>query len=463
MSLLAGVVLPVVAAYVVFRPLFDRDAAGRLLTFGLAVGLGTALSAAAFSIWRFAAPVGWYEWFVLVEVALWGTAMLVTMRAKPVSAPAVPLRMWRQQYWWLVVAIAAMACLSLLYFTLHVRSQPHGDWDAWAIWNLKARFMARGGEQWIDLFSPAITHAGYPHLVPAAVARLWMWTAGEPALAGAAVAATFTYAAPLVVVGSLATLRGWAAALWGGLIVVAAAPLSVYGAQQFADVPLACVVLAAVVVTTSASRHGSGWALACLAGAAVGLAGLVKNEGLPFMIGVTVAYLGWQLGLRRTGADRFARAAAFVAAAVPFWLLLAAIKSASPAAGMSRAFLDPASIAQVADTTRHALIGDALVTTLLGWGGIRGHFGIGPWVFLMALTGGWRLAAQHHVAGGFALVGLGVLAGSYYMAYLVSPYDLAWHLSTSLHRILIHLWPLFVWALCLGIPFETEPRPSTGT
>ncbi|MBI3860526.1 MAG: hypothetical protein HY290_01375 [Planctomycetia bacterium] len=55
------------------------------------------------------------------------------------------------------------------------------------------------------------------------------------------------------------------------------------------------------------------------------------------------------------------------------------------------------------------------------------------------------------------LVGL-MLAG-YYAAYLTTPYDLNWHLSTSADRLLIQVWPLAVMTVFrqLRVPDELSP------
>jgi hypothetical protein len=35
---------------------------------------------------------------------------------------------------------------------------------------------------------------------------------------------------------------------------------------------------------------------------------------------------------------------------------------------------------------------------------------------------------------------------SYFFVYILSPYDLAWHLDSSLDRLLLQLWPLAIFA-----------------
>jgi hypothetical protein len=44
---------------------------------------------------------------------------------------------------------------------------------------------------------------------------------------------------------------------------------------------------------------------------------------------------------------------------------------------------------------------------------------------------------------------------AYYAAFLVTPYDLSWHIL-SLNRILVHVWPTFVLAFCLVVSFDPD-------
>jgi hypothetical protein len=49
---------------------------------------------------------------------------------------------------------------------------------------------------------------------------------------------------------------------------------------------------------------------------------------------------------------------------------------------------------------------------------------------------------------------LGLTLAGYAFVYLTTPQDLAWHLRTSLHRLLLQLWPsaLFVFFLLVKTP-----------
>jgi hypothetical protein len=451
--LLLAVGLPTLAVFIAIRRSLGPGSSSAVLAGGVAAGLGTGMSAAVLMIWRFLAPQDWFALFPWVDVSVWSLVAAWALRTR--SGIHSNYRR-RPSHGVLVAALVAMTAVSLVYFVLHQVRMPHGEWDAWAIWNLKARFLVRGGAYWQDVYSTAIPHPGYPHLIPSAVARLWMWLGSEAPLAGAVVAAVFTYATPAVVMGSLAFLRDWTAALWGGLLVVAGTPLTYYGAWQVADVPLGFFMLTSVALIAIDMVSEERWWFAVVAGLAVGLSGLVKDEGLPFMIAMTLGYVGYQvLGRRRYSfRDRSARAAGFMSAALPLWCLLVVGRSLAPAQALDAAFTDPASLSKVADLGRHSLIIKAFITEAWGWAGVS-LVGVVP-VFVSAfLLAGLHRARRTLCAARAAIVALGMMTAAYYAAFLVTPYDLSWHVL-SLNRILVHVWPTFVWAFCLVVSFDPD-------
>src|SRR5204863_2598432 len=64
-------------------------------------------------------------------------------------------------------ACVILAALAAVAFVLHGAVKPHGEWDATAIWNLRARSIVRGAPDWPAIFSPAIgwSHPDYPILI----------------------------------------------------------------------------------------------------------------------------------------------------------------------------------------------------------------------------------------------------------------------------------------------------------
>jgi hypothetical protein len=62
---------------------------------------------------------------------------------------------------------------------------------------------------------------------------------------------------------------------------------------------------------------------------------------------------------------------------------------------------------------------------------------------------------------------LGVQLAGYYAAFLITPYDLTWHLSYSTDRLMLQVFPLLLFLiLCASIPAEqvvgSKLAPATG-
>lgn len=63
-----------------------------------------------------------------------------------------------------------LVCAGGAFLLLSLRN-PHGDWGAWAIYNLRARFIVRAGSHWMDTFSNLLPLSD--PLLTLSVARLW--------------------------------------------------------------------------------------------------------------------------------------------------------------------------------------------------------------------------------------------------------------------------------------------------
>jgi hypothetical protein len=115
------------------------------------------------------------------------------------------------------------AAFAVTMFVVYSLEKPHGEWDAWSIWNLKARFLFRGGEGWKNALSPQIanSHPDYPLLLPSIVAMCWTLARGESITAPIAVAFLFTLGACGLLISSIGILRGKTQAFVAGIVVLA--------------------------------------------------------------------------------------------------------------------------------------------------------------------------------------------------------------------------------------------------
>jgi hypothetical protein len=333
---------------------------------------------------------------------------------------------------------------------------PHGDWDAWMLWNLKARFLFRSPEHGPELLShPALLHPDYPLLVPETVARLWRWTGSESVLSPAALGIFWAVALPLLLLGSLGFLRGWRAGYLGGLVLLATPWFVNYGHAQMADLPLAFLILAATALLVLAARdpHRDGKYLV-LAGLAAGAAAWTKVEGGPFALGALAAAAGigwaaggWRLAVRGSLWLECGLAPALaclvlqrvrfgvhndVIRAMPLWLV-------------SKDLLD---------WSRHGRILWQALSMFARW-----PQSLAPVLLLAgALLAGPQRPTRAWRAVLPGVVGLAVMLLSYYAAFLFTPYDLAWHLESSSHRLFLQIWPSVIFLVVLGAQIPPAAR-----
>lgn len=345
----------------------------------------------------------------------------------------------------LVICGLLLAWVGYVFVSIQ-HEAPHGDSDAAGIWNQRAVYLWRSGEDLTPAFAVHVSHPDYPVLVPCLVVRAWVWAGGENLLAPMLVAGAFL----LACIGVAAVAAGAARGRRAGLVaaaILAGTPVLVHsGAAQCADVPLAAFLVAALA-TLATPRVGHGDALR--AGLLLGLCAFTKNEGL------VAAALVLLLHARRPRILAWT-----LAGALPGLCAYAAQRIRFPApndlvqdlggigAGASR-FLEPG---------RHADVALGFLERLLWfdaefWNGVPGML---PWLVAGVLA--VRAAGLSRPPIDIRLVAraIGLLLLFYYVVLVVTPRDLAWHLGTALSRLLLHTWPAFVYALCASsAPEET--------
>jgi len=320
-----------------------------------------------------------------------------------------------------------------------IRHQPDGSWDAWAIWNLRATFLAEPAPDWRNGFSEALawSHPDYPLLIPASIARVWTLTGARLSLVPVAVAGSFTAATALLLVGALAhsaSSMKVVAAL--GLLMVPTFVLN--GLSQCADVPVAFFALAtATLLDCGTSDDERPWTLAGVAAAA---AAWTKNEGMVLAILLILAFL-YDRWRRRGLGHAWGVARAVILGAAPIVWIVASFKLllAPPNDLVSGLWLPGVIATRLRDTVRMAFVGSYMLERGFFWGGWPV---MGPMPILLGIGTLNRADTVARGAAGRALA-LHVLVLA--AVYTFTPHSVAWHLATSWERLLAQLWPTAVW------------------
>lgn len=446
-----AVLLPPLLGAVIARAVLGRGAPP-LLVVAAGVGLGHGATSALLYSLSLAGSSSALAIVALEALALATAAVTLSAGRSadgcwPVAATdSSPLARWARR------AAALAVVLAVVHFVMVFVKNPHGGWDTWAIWNLRARFLARGG--FADAFAPELewSHVDYPLLVPTAVARAWLLTRGEALLAPALVAAQLWAATLGLLFAGLERLRGTTTAAAGVAVALSASFFTAHAALQYADVPVGQFLLGAVVLGAFGAHvsPAAAWRPLALAGAHAGLAVWTKNEGALMLVALILAaastYRWWSCS------RRLAVAAVALGALVPLLLVLTFKASFAPRNDIVAAQSTTTTWLKLTDGWRWS-------TTLLGVGACLWTFGAWPWTTPILLCVA-ALPARLHRSSRFARgagLALSLMLAGFVVVYVVTPLDLEGHMSSSANRLVLQLWPAAVFVSLLGL--EAGPAP----
>jgi hypothetical protein len=423
-----------------------------LLKLALGLGLGWGVNSCLYFFWTLAFNpyqngfplLAWILALGLVAAALWlGRSDWLTAWAEREN-----LHLSIKSILPCAAALLGFLLLALLLWQ-RADAQPNGNFDAYATWNLRARFLFLSRSDWKAAFSPALAwwvHADYPLLWPLTLLRSYLAAGRLLPQAGMFQAVLFGWATSGLFVAALYRLKGgWQAAL-GALLLLGMPWFINFSAFQQADVPLvyfylACCALLWLALRESA-KPGGLWVLAGLAAAC---AAWTKNDGLVFVLSA-IAWVVWYTLSRKQPRAVTAFALGLLlpcAAILAFKLLLAppgdliGVQSASQI------------LAKLLDPTRYATIALAILRMLPTLGGLT-------WSALLVLTAAFLLAGRGQERSGlglFAILGLSLLG--YCAIYLITPHPVDWQLGYSLDRLLFHL---LIPALFFLLVLARDPR-----
>jgi hypothetical protein len=342
--------------------------------------------------------------------------------------------------WYFTAALSVALASAVIMFIVCTLTKPHGEWDAWAIWNMRARFLFRAGEFWRDAFSNQLdwSHPDYPLLIPGIVAMCWTLVRAESTLAASSAAFLFTLGTVGVLISTLGVLRGKMQAFIAGILLLGSASLMVNGANQYADVPLGYFILGTLALLCLQDRYPEDLRFSVLAGLTAGFAAWTKNEGVLFLVAV-IAARAWAIsryGNRAALMPQFLRLAAGFAAPLAV-IAFFKLRFAPPNDLLSK---QPSHVvAHLADIGRW-------IAVLEGY--VRETFRIGyfliPIVLVLALY--WYLVRfkvelEQRPAIATILVAVGLTLAGEFAIYIALPGDASWQVQTSFERLLLQLWP----------------------
>ncbi len=442
--------LPILSGTLLVHLLWpERDIKSLSLQAFLGIGVGLGLNSLSYFVYMsfFAGQ----HWFFAVQVLTLLILALLTVWLERRRAGAwhlawSPIRLPRTQ-------TVMMACSGLVFLVSlgstasYILRRRQGDWDAWMMFNRAARFVYRDQVNWLQSFSrqmDPIFHADYPLYLAMNIASSWDTLGSETPHVPMVQSALFAVACAGLFVSALAHTKSIGQAALGLILLWGTPAVVNEGARELADLPLAYFFLAtAVLIYLYVLQRKPG--LLVLAGIATGLGAWMKNEGSVFVIaaGLALVIAFWRQKPWRALLWYGVGLIVPMAIVLYFKLFLA-----PPSDVLSNG---PAhSFAQALDISRHLEILRYFSAQLLGFGGWS-LLGLSVGVFVVLLVY-LALARQpqpqeNHPMVVATVVLLVVQMLGYYAVYVITPYDLTWHLTTSVERVFLQLFPLTAFAI----------------
>ncbi len=431
-------------------PKESGKAASGLLKASLSVGVGFGLLSFLLLFWLFAKGYWSGGFFGLLAGSLAVSALFYfkarAARVPLTAASQVPDREIRQillPYFYFALALAV--AVSIFYFL----KNPHGNWDAWSHWNLRARFVFWGGSAWSNALHPDYWNPlNYPLFLPLAVAAGWGLAGQETAWVPGAIAMLFTLGTIALLSSTLSRLRSPGQGMLAAILLVGTPYFLTHGNSQYSDIPLGFFFLASFALATLYDLEPErSPRFLLLAGVMAGLSAWTKNEGLLFIACfalVRLAYYffaeGWRAAWRWLS-----------------WFCLGLLPVLAIVAYVKTQLYTPETIFQTRGVPYTAQrFSDWSRYQKIATNFLRTFFSFGQWILslplILALYLFWIKIQPSRIArraGGMVFLTLLLILGGYFLVFLATPHNLDWHLRTSVDRLFLVLFPSFLFGFFL--------------
>ena len=338
---------------------------------------------------------------------------------------------------------------------------PHGKWDAWAIWNFRARWLFRGEDQWAYAFSNYVmdSHPDYPLLIPVSVFRVWNLIGKDTVTIPILIAGFFTFGSISLIWSSIAMLRGQNQGYLAAIMMLMTTKFLKVGAHQYSDIPLAFYILSTIILFRIKIRYpAAALRIMYLAGLMASCTFWTKNEGLVFcVLIILVHFIGDMItndDWRRSLKEFFS----FLLGLTPILgtLIWFKLKIAPP-----NDIVNLNSLSyfwnNLSNFDRYQMVLTAFAEEIF-------FFNDGVFILLavyLSISGINKVFLKDRQL--FVQAALLVLMlGCYFFTYVIFSHNnlnnLAWHLSSSLNRLVIHIWPawVFLFFYCVNGPEKSR-------
>jgi len=164
---------------------------------------------------------------------------------------------------------------------MQAKFYPNGGWDAWAVWNFKAKFLFLSQGEWKNLFDPILwrTSPHYPLLLP--LINVWGWTFTKTPLPSVPLTTSliFTFLTCGLLFACLRDMTKSSLTFFAPLILITLPFYNSLATSQYSDITLSYYLLASIYCLIM-TIHLNKFSYAFLSGIFLGILSFSKPEGM---------------------------------------------------------------------------------------------------------------------------------------------------------------------------------------
>lgn len=329
--------------------------------------------------------------------------------------------------------------------------EPHGLWDAWADWNLGAKFISRDPDGWAKSFQQMISedfHTDYPLLQKGFIARCWIYAKTETVWVPIISAFIFTFCTIGLVASSVSYFTSKTDGLLAGLVLLCTPFFMTMGDSQYADNTVGYFFLATIVLLTLARNGTSNKPILFIAaGFTAGLSAWSKNEGLLFIACLFTSQLS--LLFFKNYRELLVEIKYLLFGLIPILFCIIYYKIVIAPPNQIMLAQGQQTFLKLSDHSRYATVYQWYVKQFSAFG----QWVINPWwLFLLGiLIKGGISFKQNNFAFISNFTWLLLMLIGFFLIEIVTPLDLEFYLFTSLHRLFFQLFPSFIFIYFLAL------------
>lgn len=327
---------------------------------------------------------------------------------------------------------------------------PHGLWDAFNYWNLKAKLISRAPTEWQNLIHQMVSddfHPDYPLLQTGYIARCWLYIKNESVWVPIVVSFIFTFCTIELLSSAVSFFTNKTKGLIAGLILLATPFYMTMGDSQYADNTVGFFYLATIVLLTFARKEVSIKPhLLIAAGITAGLSAWSKNEGVLFIVCLFSSQL--TLLFFKNYRELIVELKYLFFGMLPILLLIVYFKFKIAPPNDIVNGQGAQTFVKLKDYSRYTLVCKWAVDQFSTFG----KWALNPWwLFLFGiLYKGINLKENRNSLISNSIL-LGLMLIGFFFIYIITPLDLVFHLSSSIHRLFFQLFPTFIFIYFLAI------------